>query len=207
MGKHWVGKAKGNVNARVLVCDLGPSAFVNLEDERGGHVDLRPHVGASPVAPGILERVEALCLSGEEVPRAYADALTTVLAYELLRAYATKPVSPPRGTLLRASRFKPVLDRIEESLANDAGLSELASLVGLSVSRFSHAFNAAYGVAPHRYILQRRIERAKVLLRRSDATVASVSARVGFSSQSRFTQTFARHTGLTPSAYRQELVR
>lgn len=63
------------------------------------------------------------------------------------------------------SRFKPVLEFIEESLDRDVGLFELASLVGLSFTHFPHAFKAAYGVAPYRYILKRRVERAKQLLR------------------------------------------
>ncbi len=103
------------------------------------------------------------------------------------------------------SRFTPVMEFIEESLDRDVGLFELASLVGLSTTRFSHAFKAAYGVAPYRYILQRRVERAKRLLRITKDSVTTIASRVGFASQSRFARTFATATGMTPSAYRSEI--
>ncbi len=102
------------------------------------------------------------------------------------------------------TRFQVVVDFVEESLDIDLGLFELASLVGLSIPHFSHTFKAAYGVAPYRYILQRRTKRAQTLLRTTDDTVATISERVGFSSQSRFAQHFVRYYGITPSAYRLE---
>lgn len=203
VGHRWSGTCSGSGNGRFLACDLDNSVFKNALGDRIGDIDLEPHFGESPIAPGILERLEALCLSPEAFPRAYADALTTVLSFELFRARSNKRFLP-QTLKFGASRFKPVLDRIEDVLESDPSLSELASLMGLSVSHFSHAFTAAYGVAPHRYILQRRIQKAKALLRTSDATVATISARVGFSSQSRFSQIFARQTGITPSAYRLE---
>jgi AraC family transcriptional regulator len=201
-GHRWSGTFSGSASARVLACDLDPSIFKSVLGDRTGF-DLEPYFGESRIAPGILERLEALCLTPDAFPRAYADALTTVLTFELFRARSNKPFSPNQAQF-GASRFKPVLDHIEGVLESDPSLSDLASLMGLSVSHFSHAFTAAYGVAPHRYILQRRIEKAKALLRTSDATVAMISERVGFSSQSRFSQIFARQTGITPSAYRMK---
>jgi AraC family transcriptional regulator len=156
------------------------------------------------VAPGLLERLEALCLTPDAFPRAYAEALTAVLAFELFHSFATKPVLPPLKSNAGSSRFKLVLDHIENTLESDTSVSDLAPLMGLSVSHFSHAFTAAYGVAPYHYILQRRIDKAKTLLRSSDVTIAAICARVGFSNQSRFAQIFARYTGITPSAYRLE---
>jgi AraC family transcriptional regulator len=201
-GHRWIGTCRGNGKARILVCDLEHSVFALALGDQVRGFDLEPYLGPSPIASGLLERLEALCLTPDAFPRAYADALTAVLAFELFRARTTKPFPPLFNSRVGTSRFKLVVDRIEETLESDPGLSDLAALMGLSVSHFSHAFAAAYGVAPHRYIMRRRIDRAKALLRTSDATVATISARVGFSSQSRFTPVFARQTGTTPSAYR-----
>jgi len=201
-GHRWTGSCRGSGKARILVCDLEHSVFALAFGDQVRGFDLEPYLGPGPIASGLLERLEALCLAPDAFPRSYADALTAILAFELFRARATKPFPPPLNARVSISRFKLVLDRIEETLDSDPGLSDLAALMGLSVSHFSHAFAAAYGVAPHRYIVQRRIDRAKALLRTSNATVATISARVGFSSQSRFTQIFARQTGITPSAYR-----
>jgi|GEM_PF-2684918 AraC-like DNA-binding protein len=205
MGRRWVGKSRGSATVRILVCEFEHSAFAHAFGDWVSDFALEPQFGASPIAPGLLERLEALCLAPDAYPRSYADALAVIFTSELLRACAAKPFPSPSTGAVGKSRFKPVLDHIEDTLESDTTLSDLAALTGLSVSHFSHAFNATYGIAPHRYILRRRIDKAKTLLGASDSTIAAISSRVGFSSQSRFTQLFSRHTGLTPSAYRLKL--
>jgi AraC family transcriptional regulator len=204
MGRRWVGISRGTGKVRQLVCDFDNSAIALALGDRIGSLKLEPRLGASPIASGILERLEAFCLAPDGVPRSYGDALSVVFVWELLRAYSTRPVLSPSTLNIGKSRFKPVLEHIEDTLDTDMSLSDLAAITGLSVSHFSHAFYAAYGVAPHRYILRRRIDKAKALLSNSFATILDISTRVGFSSQSRFAKTFSRHTGLTPSAYRSE---
>lgn len=100
------------------------------------------------------------------------------------------------------ARFTRVVDYIEEHLDQDLSLAELASLVHLSVTQFARAFKAAYGTAPYRYIIRRRVQRAEVLLRTSDQKIASIAATVGFPNQSRFASSFAQMTGSTPSLFR-----
>jgi AraC family transcriptional regulator len=204
MGHRWTGKSHGSPTIRMLECDLEPAALVHAFGDRAGRVRLEPQIGTSPIAPGILERLEQLCLEPDTFPRSYADALAVIFIHELVRACAPSAFPEPETAAVGKARFRPVLEHIEDSLENDTSLADLAALTGLSVSHFSRAFNSAIGVAPHRYILGRRIDKAKRLLRTSDKTIAAVSAHVGFSSQSRFAQTFSRHTGLTPSAYRSE---
>ncbi|HME81018.1 MAG TPA: AraC family transcriptional regulator [Candidatus Eremiobacteraceae bacterium] len=101
------------------------------------------------------------------------------------------------------SRFDTVLDYVEQGLDRDICLTDLACLVGLSVTHFSHIFKSEYGMAPYQYITMRRIERAKELLAATSQTIASVAAQLGFSSQSHFSEIFARLVGVTPSTYRR----
>jgi transcriptional regulator GlxA family with amidase domain len=150
----------------------------------------------------VLHLVEdTLGLAPRESPPALVDALR-VLKSELFRACAAPPFPTPPNADFIPSRFTVVFEHIEEHLEGDVSLVDLAALVGLSVSHFSHTFKTAFGVAPYRYILQRRLAKAKALLRSSEATIAEIAASVGFSSQSRFSQMFAQSTGVTPSAYR-----
>ncbi len=79
----------------------------------------------------------------------------------------------------------------------------LARAAGLSRAHFSRAFSAAFGEAPHRYLLTRRLERAAALLRYTDRSVADVCVEVGLSSVGSFTTSFKRSFGSTPAAYRQ----
>jgi AraC family transcriptional regulator len=168
-------------------------------------------IGMKESAPSRLDTVkhvlhlveDTLGIAPWESPPALVDALR-VLKSELFRACVAPPFPAPPTADVVPSRFAIVFQHIEEHLDGDVSLDDLASLVGLSVSRFSHTFKAAFGVAPYRYILQRRIARAKALLRNSEATVTEIAASVGFSSQSRFSQMFVQSTGVTPSAYRDQ---
>ena len=82
---------------------------------------------------------------------------------------------------------------------------ELAALCRLSASRFAHAFKASIGVAPHRWLLQRRIERAKSLLKDSGEPLADIALRCGFADQSHFTRVFKRREGASPGVWRETL--
>jgi AraC family transcriptional regulator len=205
-GQRYIAKMKGYGSQRYMFCELESSAFARLLGDQVCDIELRPHLGPNPIAPGLVERLAALCLTPDEFPLAYAESLASMLVVELFRANGANRIPAPLTANVGSARFKLVLDFVEEHLDRDIGLIELASLVGLSVTHFSHAFKTAYGVSPYRYIVQRRLKRAGTLLRTTDDTVAAIAARVGFSSQSRFSGAFASLTGVAPSAYRSAAV-
>ncbi len=72
----------------------------------------------------------------------------------------------------------------------------------MSSAHFSRQFRAAYGETPYAYLMTRRIERAKALLRRGDLSVTEVCMAVGCSSLGSFSARFTRLVGETPTAYR-----
>lgn len=190
------------VTWRYVICELEHSAFTQVLGDKIGTFDLRPHVGPSPISPGLCERLETLCRTPDAFPLVYAESLASMLVVELFRACATKPIPAELTARVGSTRFKVVLDFIEQHLDRDIGLSELASLVGLSVTHFSHAFKTSHGVSPHRYVSQRRIRRAQTLLRTTNDTIGAIAARVGFSSQSHFTSVFTSLVGSAPSTGR-----
>ncbi|MEO9163333.1 MAG: helix-turn-helix transcriptional regulator [Casimicrobiaceae bacterium] len=81
-------------------------------------------------------------------------------------------------------------------------LAAIAEVVALSPGHFAHAFREATGIAPHRYVLERRVERAKELLRQSDMPITEIADRIGCSSHSHFSVLFHRITGVTPRKFR-----
>jgi AraC family transcriptional regulator len=194
-------RAKGMQSIRYLHCEIEHSAFERTMGTLGDF-ELQPHGGENRIALGIAQRLDRLCRAQGDAPLAYAEAVATILLVELFRAHVSKPTPPLRTPGVGSVRFELVREFIEEYLDRDIGLFELAALVGLNATEFSRAFKGAYHAAPDRYITERRIERAKILLRTTDDTVAAVAACVGFSSQSAFAQVFAKYTGSTPSAYR-----
>jgi AraC family transcriptional regulator len=138
--------------------------------------------------------------------RLYLEALGAVLAHEVVRLNAGTPSPEPqmRGGLAAWQQRK-VADYIEQHLAAQIPLATLAELARLSSYYFCRAFKQSFGVSPHRYHNNRRIELAKTLLAAPDASVTDIGLTLGFSETSSFTSTFRKTTGLTPTAYRRSL--
>jgi AraC family transcriptional regulator len=81
----------------------------------------------------------------------------------------------------------------------------LADIACLSPYHFSRSFKQAVGVGPQRYVVERRIERAKTLMRRTHQPLASIALEVGFTEQSHLTAIFRREIGMTPGRFRAAL--
>jgi AraC family transcriptional regulator len=138
--------------------------------------------------------------------QSYLEALGRVLVHELRRLGGGDKTGrqPIRGGLAGWQQ-RVVTTYIEDHLDEHIPLPTLAGLARLSPYHFSRAFKQSFGVPPHRYHIQRRIERAKLLLAKSAMSVTEVGVATGFSETSSFTSTFRRLTGITPSAYSRQL--
>lgn len=112
---------------------------------------------------------------------------------------------PTRATLspLPLWRLRLATTYIEENLGGPVRLEDVARATGLTRMHFAAQFRAATGVRPHAYLVHRRIERAKTLLTRLDATVVEIALEVGFQSQAHFSTVFKRLAGDSPSTWRR----
>ena len=93
-------------------------------------------------------------------------------------------------------------DLIDRDYARPLDVPALARAAFMSPAHFSRQFRAAYGETPYSYLMTRRIERAKLLLRRGDLSVTDVCMAVGCTSLGSFSSRFTELVGETPSAYR-----
>ena len=135
--------------------------------------------------------------------RLYSEGLGSALAVHVFRAYGDGlSRSPPVIGGLGALRLRRVVDYIEAHLADDISLRDLAAQAGVSTHHFGEAFKASTGTSPHRYLVERRIRRAKELLLGAEQSIAEIAISVGFASHSHFTDNFRRLTGTTPSRFR-----
>jgi len=137
--------------------------------------------------------------------RLYVESLLMKLAELLLRRHSTaSPAAKalPSGSLTR-HQARRVLDYIESNLSHELTLSDLAAITGLSRHHFARMFKQTIGVAPHRYVLERRLERAKHLLRAAHSSLVEISLSTGFDSQSHFSSTFHRMVGTTPGEFQR----
>jgi AraC family transcriptional regulator len=153
-----------------------------------------------------LQKLKRAAENPDRARQGYAEALSVVLAHELVRLNSGGAPSrqSARGGLA-GWRKRKVADYIEEHLSDDFSLSELAETAGLSPFHFSRAFKESFGLPPHRYLSSRRIDKAKDLLARPNLSVTEIGAQLGFSETSSFSTAFLRHTGTTPTAYRRSI--
>ena len=93
-------------------------------------------------------------------------------------------------------------DLIDREYARPLDVAALARRALMSTAHFSRRFKETYGETPYSYLMTRRIERAKALLRRGDLTVTEVCFAVGCTSLGSFSARFTQLVGQTPTAYR-----
>lgn len=107
-----------------------------------------------------------------------------------------------RPDLETLALLRRVRDRIDRDYARPLDVETLAREVHLSAGHLSRQFRMAYGEPPYSYLMTRRIERAMVLLRSSDASVTDVCFAVGFQALGTFSTRFTELVGVPPSRYR-----
>ncbi len=174
-------------------------------------VDLLPQLGFSD---GLLEQLVLALLETARNDATnpsdgiYADHLVRMITMHLLRYHSTRRESistVDRVADATSARMSHVRDFIESALDEDLALERLASEAGIAAHAFSAAFAKAFGMPPYRYVILRRIERAKRLLRHTDLPISRIACETGFASQSHLASTFRRSVGESPGAYRRLL--
>src|SRR6266404_22481 len=149
----------------------------------------------------LLEEVRAGGLSG----KLYCDSLAHALAirYLLLGERPQHQRADSAVSALPPYALKRVLERIEHSFQFEVSLASLAEEAGYSRGHFLKMFRTSTGMTPHHYLLKRRIDHARSLLKRPEISIIDVAADCGFSSQAHLTQVFREHVGVTPGDYRR----
>jgi AraC-like DNA-binding protein len=94
-------------------------------------------------------------------------------------------------------------DRMDAASHEEWPVERLAKVSGVSEAHFARSFKQAFGLPPHRYLLTRRIERAKTLLRDTDLSITDIAFETGWESLGTFGRTFRDITGETPSVIRE----
>lgn len=157
---------------------------------------------ADPLARELVIALAKQAADGLPLGRTYADALEQSLLLGAvnrsrvpIKLDRALPSLPPR-------RVTSVIDYIEHHFTEDIGLADLAETAGMSRFHFAHAFKAATGVTPCRFLRDRRIHEAKRLLG-TDLSLAAIAATLGFADQSHFAARFRAAVGVAPNAFRK----
>jgi AraC family transcriptional regulator len=135
--------------------------------------------------------------------RLLVDSLSCQLAVHILRRHAHvlfREVDSGDGLTFRQERT--VRDYVDAHLSENISLNDLAASVSLSRFHFARMFRQSVGTSPHEYVLQQRLERARAMLSRTNASLLEVAASCGFADQSHMNRVFRKRVGLTPGQYR-----
>lgn len=167
-------------------------------------VELRPRLG---VTDPLLEQLALTLLrsmyNGETNAGLYVDQLGQAMAVQVLRSHCSGIGTRTPAVNSAVPQFARVVDYIESALEGDLSLDAMAAVAGMNPFYFARAFRRRFGETPHRFVLQRRIDRAKQLLRESETPLVEIALHCGFASQSHFASVFRRQVGVTPGRYRK----
>jgi AraC family transcriptional regulator len=168
-------------------------------------LDVRPGKAFSdPVFSQLASMLRGVIDRPEELNGLFVDHILHAFGTHAAQAYGGMRafVRPPRGGLApwQERRARELMDAGVES---DVTLLQLASECRLSVSHFAKAFRQSTGKAPHRWLMERRVDRAKDLLSNPEIPLIDVSLGCGFASQSHFTRIFTMFVGVSPGKWRR----
>ncbi|MFS8110968.1 AraC family transcriptional regulator [Rhizobium jaguaris] len=182
-----------------VLSDLAVQEFdlanVEFEPPAFGTVDMR--------ALDIAQRI-SVELTGKATPNElFLDSLVTLFSVHLLRTYASRMKQPPslRGGL-SAKSARRVQEYLHEHFTQKIHVAELAAVAGISSNHFIHRFAKTFGMPPHRYLINLRLDFAEKLLVEGEVPIAEIAYLAGFSDQSHLATTMKRYRGKTPTELR-----
>jgi AraC family transcriptional regulator len=136
----------------------------------------------------------------------FLDGVGTALASYLLRRYSVaSPTERNFAGGMAPSTLRRCVEFLEAHLEGDLRLSDLAREAGVSTSHFLRSFRQSTGKTPYQFLLCRRVQRARLLMRDLRAPLTEVALASGFADQHHLARVFRRITGVTPSSYRRSL--
>lgn len=202
-GCHWSGWEAGAATAAYLSISVDPSFVSQLISQSPTQVlpSLVPDLGFED--PIIMNAARAIGTEIDDKNPAgtmLIEGYVTTIFAQLMRKRSFAQ-SPKKGGIAPALLSR-VIDRIDDQLADNLSLTDLASMAEFSVPHFCRAFRQSMGCSPYSFIIRRRIERAKDHLRHTAMTITEIALSSGFSDSSHFSNIFRREVGMTPLAYR-----
>jgi AraC family transcriptional regulator len=189
-------------DANILLLNLEPELLTRnavelLDTDR---YEMLPHlITQDALIHQIGLGLKAQLKTNDSDSRLYAESAATFLAVHLMQNYTTRKSSirEYEGGLPQ-QKLKQSIDYIQDNLAGEISLNELADYLGISRYYFCRLFKQSTGLSPHQYVIQQRVERAKQLLQRRGMSIADVAQACGFAHQSHLNRHFKRLTGVTP---------
>ena len=212
-GPHWEWRFKGTTKSDLLPLCL-EDAFLrevaqSVEIDPDA-VEIVPLLGMwdpqiERIGFSLKAEIEAEGLVGGKL---YAESLANALAIHLIRNHSSlsskagRKVADKRNGGLSRRALRDTVDYVGDNPEKDLTLAEMAGVTHMSPYHFSRLFKESTGLTPHRYVIERRVQRAEELLGSSALPIAEIALLCGFANQSHLNRHFKRLLGVSPKALR-----
>lgn len=185
-------------------------AFDSLADDSGvpriGELGYPKGAGVDdPVIHNLGQAILPAFRRPEQASRLFVDYVTLAVCTHVAHTYGGLRAAGPLRGGLAPWQERLATDLLAAQLDGEISHAEIARECGLSPAHFARAFRVTTGAPPHRWLLARRIDKAKALLRETGEPLAEIAALCGFADQSHFTRTFTRVVGVPPGAWRRSV--
>ena len=199
-------------NERLLLA-FETSFLDDVQRDQGGELPLAfhyvRHPGHRPVT-AIATMIRRHMISGRPRGRLFVDSLLTAFAAVVVDVLTgTDDRTEQRVTKQRAGlsprQLADAVACMDARIGSDFALDEIAASAGMTAHRFAKAFKATTGQTVYQHTLDRRVDRARERLVRTDEPIAAIAYACGFASQSHMTDVFRSRLGITPGRYRWQM--
>lgn len=197
---RWVMGAPANA----VIVRLSPALFEEAADAmrlKPVCAELRPAIRMrDPHIEYIAWMLKEERTGGNPRGRLWLDSVASTIAVRFVRRSQRVASWPrPADRALPKWRLRRVCDYIEANLGQDLSLAELAAVAGFSVPHFKVLFTRSVGLPVHRYVVERRVERARLLLLQGNRSMTDIALDVGFAHQSHMTRCVQQVLGVSPA--------
>lgn len=152
--------------------------------------------------PAVRQFMIETSLNNEGSPEVIAS-LEVQIVHHLLRSIFS--IRQDSGIITERADIDYVVEYINDNYSEQITLEDIAGKIALSKSHFSRVFKRETGYTMQNYIVKVRIDRAKMLLMRSNTKITEIAHECGFSSSAHFTSAFVKHVGVQPSVFRKDI--
>jgi len=202
---HHEEKWVGLMNTPHLQLIISDGALMAASERKSSEVGLPAYRQfADPRLGALMAAVDAERVAGFPSGRLFLESVELALAVALVNNYAVRPSPGIYRGGLNPARLRKVVELVHAKLDSDLSLEELADAAGLSRTHFSEMFRQSTGQSPHQFVLHRRVDRSKELLRAAEMRVLDVAVACGFKNQQHFARVFRKVCGVSPREYRLE---
>ncbi|APO70577.1 AraC family transcriptional regulator protein (plasmid) [Rhizobium gallicum] len=190
-----------------LLLEISPASLIRIAEgaELPGVTSLAAETASKDIVLANLCRALIPALEKpEEASALFVDQMATAIGTYLVQRYGGRPIAASnRSRSLSRSHEHLAKSLLLENLDGNISISEVAKVCNLSRGYFIRAFRETTGMTPYQWLLSERVNRARELLRASNAPLAEVAIACGFADQSHFTRVFSSIAGLTPGNWRR----